>query len=262
MIDKEQAVELGTPFVIMAGWADVPHITEEMKAEFRKITPPNMLPAREHGIPYLGAGAIYPIPIEHLLEDSFPVPDFWPRVYGLDVGWKRTAALWVAIDRDADVFHLYDEHYAGQIEPIIHAGAIMGNGTNNMRARWIPGLIDPGARGRNQKDGSRLMKVYQDLGLDLEIAMNGVEAGITEAWQRMSTGRLKVFRHLTNFKKEYCLYRRNDNGQVVKKNDHLLDALKFICLSGAARAKPVPSKHEMRPHDYGVALSGNSWMGA
>ena len=254
--------ELGTPFVVFAGWGDAPHLTADMKAEFLKLIPPNLRPARTRGVPYLGAGAIYPVPLEDILEDPFKIPDSWPRVYALDTGWRKTAALWAAFDRDADVIHLYDEHYAGQAEPLIHAHAIMGAGVNNMRAKWIPGLIDPRARGRNEKDGSRLMKTYTDLGLDLEITYNAIEAGITECWQRFSSGRLKVFRHLTWFQKEYCLYRRKEDGKIVKKNDHLMDDCRYIVLSGLARAKSVHQQETPKTQEYGYMRSAHSWMGS
>lgn len=260
--EEDPEFDPGAPFVIFAGWDDAPHLTEEMKREFLRTIPPNMIPARTRGVPYLGAGAIYPIPIGDILEDPFPIPDYWPRVYALDVGWRKTAALWAAFDLDADVIHLYDEHYAGAAEPLVHAHAIMGHGSNNMRAKWIPGLIDPKARGRNEKDGSRLMTTYQDLGLDLEITNNAVEAGISEVWQRLSTGRLKVFKHLTNFQKEYCIYRRKEDGKIVKKNDHLQDACRYIILSGASRAKAVPRKPTMPQTDFYFGESSNGWMGA
>ena len=214
--------------VTFIGWDDSPHLTPDLKAEFIKGIPPHQILSRTRGIPYLGAGAIYPIPLEEILVDGFVIPNHWPRAFALDVGWNRTAALWGALDRGGDVLYLYSEHYVGKEEPQIHAAAILGNGgTGDLRAKWIPGVIDPNARGRQQKDGIRLVQAYRDLGLDLDLALNAVEAGIHEVWQRLSSGRLKVFRHLTAFTNEYCLYRRKEDGQILKKNDHLMD-----CFSG------------------------------
>lgn len=262
----QAAQDLGRPYVMMAGWSDAPHLTEEQKAEFRRTIPPNLLPAREHGIPYLGAGAVYPIPVGQILEDSFPIPDYWPRVYALDTGWRKTAALWAAWDRDADIVHLYDEYYAGQVEPLVHAYAIMGTGTSNLRAKWIPGVVDPRARFRNERDGRRLTQIYQQLGLDIEIGVNAVEAGISEVWQRLTTGRMKVFRHLTNFQKEFCLYRRQEDGKdrglIVKKNDHLMDCMKLILLSGLQRAKPVPGKAPEPQRTHWGSGTSTGWMSA
>jgi hypothetical protein len=152
----------------------------------------------------------------------------------MDVGWNRTAAIWGAHDREADVVYLYSEHYRSQAEPSIHADAIKARGV------WIPGAIDPAARGRQQKDGEQLLQNYQDLGLDLTAADNAREAGIYNVWQRLSTGRMKVFKSLQNWLNEYRIYRRDDKGQVVKENDHAMDATRYLEMSGIAIARVPP----------------------
>jgi hypothetical protein len=198
-------------FTVMAGWDDVPHLTAEQKAEEASRIPPYQLDARSKGIPQLGAGAIYPVPESDILVDPIEIPDFWPRAYALDVGWKRTAALWGAWDRGNDILYLYSEYYRSQAEPAVHAEAIKARGA------WIPGVIDPAARGRGQIDGEQLLALYTELQLSLTLANNAVESGLYETWQRLSTGRLKVFRILQNWLREYRLYRRDDKGRVVKE---------------------------------------------
>lgn len=94
------------------------------------------------------------------------------------------------------------------------------------------GTIDPASRGRGQKDGEQLLQSYIDLGLMLTPAENGVEAGLFKVWERLSTGRLKVFRTLQNWMAEYRLYRRNEKGAVVKSADHLMDATRYLIVSG------------------------------
>lgn len=217
-------------FVVMAGWDDVPHLTEEMKAEEAANIPPNEIDARRKGIPSLGQGAVYPVPESEILCDPFVIPDWMPQLYSLDVGWKRTAALWGAHDRDSDIIYLYSEHYRGQAEPAIHAQAIKARGL------WIPGVIDPAARGRGQKDGSQLMTIYRELGLELTTADNALEAGIVNVWQRLSTGRLKVFRTLQNWLKEYRFYQRDERGHIKDgQADHLMDDTRYL-VAGIAKA--------------------------
>lgn len=222
-------------YMTNAGWGDVAHLDEKTRADLERETPPHLRKARMEGIPSLGSGAIYPIEPEVFKVQPFSIPDFWPRSYALDVGWNKTAAVWGAHDRDADVVYLYAEHYRGQAEPSIHAEAIKARGA------WINGVIDPAANGRAQKDGDRLMSQYQALGLLLAPAENSVEAGIYEVWQRLSTGRLKVFSSLTNWFAEYNLYRRDENGKIVKKFDHLMDCTRYEIISGLKRGvcRPV-----------------------
>jgi phage terminase large subunit-like protein len=217
--------------LVMAGWDDVPHLDEAAKAKLLADTPPHLRDARSKGIPSLGAGAIYPVPESEFVVDNFEIPDFWPRAYGLDVGWNRTAGIFGAIDRERDILYLYHEHYRGQAEPPIHAAALRAPGA------WIPGVIDPAARGRGQDDGKQLLKMYVDLGLKLKLADNQVEAGIYEVWQRLSTGRLKVCKSLKNWLTEYRMYRRDEKGKIIKDNDHLMDATRYLTMSGMKIAK-------------------------
>jgi hypothetical protein len=215
-----------TKLVVGATWDDVPHLTPEQKAELWQSIPPYQRDARSKGIPQLGSGAIYPVPESDIICDPFDLPVYWPRSYGFDVGWNRTAAIWGAHDRDTDTVYLYSEHYRGQAEPSVHAAAIRARGD------WMQGAIDPASRGRGQKDGEQLLQNYLDLGLLLTKAENGVEAGLFDVWQRLSTGRLKVFKTLQNWLAEYRLYRRDEKGQVVKVNDHLMDATRYLIVSG------------------------------
>lgn len=214
------------PYSIQVGWDDVPHLTEKAKAELREAYPPHELDARSKGIPILGSGRIYPVPDNVWVCDPFELPNHWPRAFGMDVGWNRTAAIWGAWDRDSDTVYCYSEHYRGQAEPSIHADAIRSRGD------WITGAIDPASAGSNQKDGSRLIDDYRGLGLRLVEAENTVEAGIHAVYRRLSGGKLKVFRTLGATQSELRLYRRDDRGRVVKENDHLMDALRYLVMTG------------------------------
>lgn len=241
-------------FVLTLGFDDAPHLSEQSKAKLLAAFPPHERDARSKGTPQLGSGAIYPVGESEFLVDDFEIPDHWPRAYALDVGWNKTAALWGALNRDTDTLYLYSEHYRGQAEPAIHAQAIKA------RKEWIPGVIDPASRGRTQDDGRQLLQMYVDLGLDLEIANNAVEAGIYEVWTRLSTGRLKVFRSMNNWLQEFRLYRRDDKGRIVKEKDHLMDDTRYLVMSGISRAKVKPV-NKPKSVNYGAIGSGSGWMG-
>lgn len=221
-------------FVVMATWDDVPHLDDAVKKELWDSIPPFQRDARSKGVPQLGAGAIYPVPESDIVVPDFSIPDHWPRSYALDVGWNRTAAIWGAKDPETKIVYLYSEHYRGQAEPVIHAHSIKSRGD------WISGVIDPAARGRGQKDGAQLLDQYQDLGLDLTPAVNAVESGLYDVWMRMSGGKLKVFSSLSNWRSEFRLYRRDEKGAIVKKDDHLMDATRYLIVSGLDIAKVKP----------------------
>lgn len=224
-------------YCIMASWDDVPHISAAEKKALWDTLPPHQRDARSKGIPQLGAGAIYPIAETEFLEDDFEIPPYWPRAFALDVGWNCTAALWGAWDKQSDTIHLYSCYKKGQAEPVVHSQAILSRG------HWIPGCIDPAARGRGQSDGTQLLRIYRDFGLDLVPADNGVESGLLHVWNRLISGRLKVFKSLQPWLQEFRIYRRDEKGKVVKQNDHLMDTTRYLVMTGMGRALASPMDH-------------------
>jgi hypothetical protein len=238
-------------YLVTAGWDDVPHLDADTKRQLLARTPPYQRDARSKGTPSLGAGAIYPIEEERIKVQPFPIPSFWKRAYALDVGWNRTACLWGAEDPETGTSYLYSEYYGGQAVPSTHAVAIRARGP------WIPGVVDPASRGRSQVDGTVLLQTYRELGLTLTPADNAVEAGLYDVWQMLESGRLKIFSSLLNWFGEYRLYRRDEKGHIIKKNDHLMDDTRYWVRSGrqVAKVKPVPVA-AVRPQQTGDGRMG------
>jgi terminase large subunit-like protein len=230
--------------VVQAGWKDVPHLDGEERRKLIANTPPYQIKARTEGEPALGAGAIYPIDESEITVPDRAVPEQWPRAFGMDVGWNRTAVVWGARDPGSGVIYLYSEHYQGQGEPASHAQAIRGRGD------WIPGVIDPACLGSSQTDGRTLMQLYGRLGLHLTPAENAVEAGITEVWNLLVSGRLKVMESLSNWLREFRRYHRDDkgSGKIVKRDDHLMDATRYLIISGRQRMCTKPQPRPRREH--------------
>ena len=221
-------------YLVQAGWNDVPHLDEDVKADLLANTPRHLRDARSKGTPSLGAGAIYPHEYEAIACDPFPIPPYFAKGYGMDVGWERTAAIFGAHDRDNDVIYLYSEHYGSQEQPSIHADAIKARG------EWLIGACD--YAGGDQTSGQRTIEVYQALGLHVVPAKKAVDAGILEVDQRLASGRLKVFRTCQNWFNEQRLYRRDEKGKIVKKHDHLMDATRYLIadILNIMRTRPVP----------------------
>ena len=215
-------------------WNDVPHLSAEQKGRLLDSIPPHQRDARTKGIPVLGAGQIYPIAEAAVVVEPFELPRYWPRAFGLDVGWNRTAAIWGAWDRESDTVYLYSEHYAGQQPPSVHADAIKARGD------WIAGAVDPASAGANQKDGTTLIDEYRALGLNLHPADNAVESGIMACYQRFAAGRLKIFRTLRNTITELRIYRRDEKGKIVKENDHLMDGMRYLIMTGMTLSSVEP----------------------
>lgn len=248
-------------FIVSATWDDVPHLSEKDKDELWNSIAPHLRDSRKKGIPSVGAGLIYPVSEDDYVIDPFPIPDHWPKCYGFDVGWNNTAAVFMAKNPETGVKYLYDEHFKQKAEPVLHARAI------ETRGPWIPGLIDPAARGRSQVDGRKLLTEYREERLDLHLARNAREAGILKCWQGLTTGKTKVMASLMpNFMREIRMYRRDDDGQIIKNNDHCLDAWRYVEMDFDNIARVSPSyrnAHKKRrdPNYHYGGTDNNSWMG-
>lgn len=211
-------------------WDDVPHLSKEAKAKYWAEIPHHLRDARTKGIPQIGSGRIYPFAEEDVLVEPFKIPNYWPVCFGFDVGWNNTSAVWGAQDPKTETVYLYSEYTREKAEPEIHVRAILARG------EWVPGVVDPGARGRSQSDGEQLIRKYRELGLDLAPADNAVETGLFAVEQMLSTGQLKIFNTLSNWLREFRIYRRNEKGEIIKQFDHLMDATRYLVKSGIARA--------------------------
>ena len=54
----------------------------------------------------------------------------------------------------------------------------------------------------------------------------------------MTTGNFKVFNTMPHWAKEFVLYRRDLKGRIIKENDHLMDATRYVQLN-LMRAKSM-----------------------
>ena len=201
----------------------------------------------------MGSGAIYPIAEDDIITPLMAIPQSWPRAYGMDVGWNRTAVIWGARNPGSGVITLYDEHYQAMGEAPTHALGIKARGA------WIPGVIDPASRGRSQVDGRELLTMYRDLGLKLSLADNSVETGINETWTLMVSGLLKVMPNCGNWLNEFRRYHRDEKGHILKQDDHLMDACRYLVQSG--RDKMIVKPMKSLPATSRTPSSGDrGWM--
>lgn len=254
-LDKNDGVQ---KYVCTVGWDDVPHISEERKKLLLSTYSVHERDCRSKGTPYLGRGKIYGMSEDSYVIDPLKfIPRHWPRVFGMDVGYAHpTACLWMAWDRESDIVYAYSEYKEAQAMPSSHANAILARG------KWIPGVIDTSARNTSPTDGQRLITLYDKFGLDLVFVKKGagsVEEGILEVSDRLESGRLKFYETLTKTIDEIRLYRRDDNGQIVKKDDDLMDALRYGLRSGlyCAAIEPNEDQHNFSQRN----VTGRSLVG-
>jgi len=242
-------------YLVTADMASVPHLTEEARKAILASTPLHQRAARETGVPSLGAGAIYPIDEGFITVADFEIPAWYPRSYGMDTGFKATAAAWMAYNLETGISYIYDCYKRGGLaggtgyddpstfdhtEPILHAEAIKSRGA------WIPGVADAAAI--RTTDGKQYLHIYQSLGLNLELPdKRSIEANILATWIALSTGKLKVFKSCLAWFGEFRMYRRNENGEVVRSNDHIMASTQYVVKAGLRLAK-TKAMSEPRPY--------------
>lgn len=130
--------------------------------------------------------------------------------------------------------YIYDEYKRGRAELAVHIAAIKGRGD------WIPGVGDAAALIVTQHDSAQIINLYRQAGVNIQLPDKSVEAGIQRVWELLSQGKVKIFSSCTQLLQEYRLYRRDDKGRIVKKDDHCLDALRYLVMSGIRRMKTKP----------------------
>jgi hypothetical protein len=76
------------------------------------------------------------------------------------------------------------------------------------------------------------------------------------------SGKLKAFKSLGYWLEEYRKYQRDEKGHIKKVNDHLLDALRYLIMSGRDEMRIKPDEQKSLEPDYHYTSEDESlgWM--
>lgn len=210
---------------------DALHYSPEQRAAIIASYPAHERDARAKGIPTMGSGRVFPIEEEFIKCDAFEIPSHWVQIGGLDFGWNHpSAGVKLAWDRDTDTLYVVACHRAREQTPLLFASAVKPWGA------WLPWAWPHDGLQHDKGSGEQLAKQYKTHGLNMlperttfPDGGNGVEAGVAEMYDRMQTGRLKVFSHLLPWFEEFRLYHRKD-GLIVKEGDDLMSATRYAMM--------------------------------
>lgn len=248
--------------LIQMGIQDASHFNEEQRAFIIASYPEFEREARTLGIPQLGSGRAFPISQGEITCESILIPAHWPRIAGLDFGWDHpSAGVILAWDRDSDVLYVTHVHKAREQTPVLFAGAVKPWGN------WPWAWPHDGLQ-HDKGSGDQLAKLYRAQGLNMlperatfEDGTYGLEAGVAMMLERMQTGRLKVFRHLTEWLEEFNLYHRKD-GLIVKEQDDLLSATRYALMMRRFAKTAEDLKPKRKLYVPPPAPNPLGWMGA
>lgn len=244
-----------TKYAICAGWDDVPHLDEEWKKQALASYPDNEKLARTQGIPTSGSGRIFPLPEEYVIVEPFKIPSYFPRAFGIDFGWNNTAVIWAAQDPSSHIIYIYAEHFRQRQELAVITDTIRKRGS------WMRGLGDPAGYQRADARGLNWFELYAEQEIVIYPAPgrgpHSKDPRIAKVQSLFEAGQLKIFSNCTNFLKEYRMYRRDEEGRIVKKNDHLIDALQYL-ISGFEDVCYTYEEANQTENSTSVPESGNS----
>jgi PBSX family phage terminase large subunit len=181
-------------------------------------------------------------PEKHLV-DPFQIPDDWKVIVGMDHGYRNpTGFLFAGIDPELNVY-LFNEHYmnnlrVSQHKEIIHRMIQERQFFNGSVDNWI---ADPSIFNRTQEDGFQSIgSIYaeQPNSILFTRGYNAKNAGIMKVKEYLKAGKIKFFKGMTTelikemvayeWVKQKPLASEDPKEEAVNRNDHLLDALRYL----------------------------------
>lgn len=212
-----------------ATWDDAKHLTERTKEDLLAQYPAWQRDMRTKGLPLLGAGLIFDFDDGLFSCQPFECPPHWFVINGMDFGWDHPQAhvqLWE--DRDTDTIYVAHAWKQARTTPSQAWGAVKAWSAQIPTAWPADGLQSEKSSGDQQKKG------YAEAGWKMlpehatwQGGGVGVEVGLVELYERMTTGKLKVFSHLAPWFEEKLNYHRDESGKIVKVGDDLLAATRY-----------------------------------
>ena len=240
-------------FYISAGWKhDAPHLSAEEKARLIANYPAAEGDTRSTGRPLMGGGGIYTANPKLYTCEPFPIPRHWRKIIGLDFGLRHAFAIvCIAHDADNDVVIVHDAYKVQGQTPIYHSGAIRarggeavvrGMGGRGGTGRGIPVAWPHDGELREKGSAKRLADHYLEHGVNLlpvqacytedKLGAQPREPITNQILERMLTGRLRVFAHLTDLLEELSsLHRdRKPPHRIVAEFDDEESALRMAVM--------------------------------
>lgn len=161
--------------------------------------------------------------------DPFPIPKEWVKLAAIDFGWFPNPTCTLEAVRDPE--HNYyitkvtkkTKMSQGEIEKDLRATGAKRIWPDPSEKRLIEELRRKGVRIPSRR------------------TENAVEFGLGKVTELLRTGRLKIFKDTcVDLVDEAESYRRDENGKVVKKDDHACDALRYLIASEEGQSKHSP----------------------
>jgi phage terminase large subunit-like protein len=185
---------------------------------------------------------------DHVIPSVDTVPENCPVYVGIDPGVRHMAAVVFFYHTTDDTLVQFHElalqgKTAGEVAKAIHEV----NSIYEIRPQWY--VIDPSARNKEHITGRNLQMEYSDHGITTFAGQNDVRTGINRVKFRLKPldrdgnelpAKLLVTANCEETIKEFRMYRWSKPAKTssedpmekpIKKDDHLLDALRYVVMA-------------------------------
>ncbi|MCL2755920.1 MAG: terminase family protein [Firmicutes bacterium] len=216
-------------------WDDNPFLLPDEIYEMEKRLSQDALESRKYGRFTCGEGLVFPEFGDENIIDPIPMQEFigYNFLIAIDPAYVApTGVIWVATNgEDYVVIHDYSVSHKTVAE---HAQAILDK-TKQLGITEYTVLIDNSSLQRTLVGRDTVEQQFKDNGLDVNASIN---KNVMESIMKMKTllkdvngvRRLFITRNCINLVREIRGYYWGDNDRPVKKNDHCIDALRYVVM--------------------------------
>ncbi|HLY82953.1 MAG TPA: hypothetical protein VKQ71_08200 [Acidimicrobiales bacterium] len=225
--------------VVVVDMDDNPHLEEREKRLALEGLSAEERAAKKSGRFVHFAGLVYhEFSRSRHVVPSVPIPEGATVVGSIDPGTRHMAAVvWAYLGYDDDL--VVFETVAMKQSTVAQVCKQIRLVEQKHKIRVPYYIIDPAARNVAHQTGRSDQMEYLDNGVITVLGQNAVTAGINRVKERLQTDRLHVMADCETLLDEFRRYRwvtqnRSEHEAkevVVKKDDHLLDALRYLVMS-------------------------------
>jgi len=233
--EDEERQQAGLTDIIYYDIDQADHISDEDKQELKtKYKGHAQESARLRGRPVRGEGVVYPVSYDQVVIPDMEVPTHWQCLIGVD--FPHTSGTFAAVkgylNPEDDQLILTAERKLKESDTPTYAEALKSMDGDIVPIAWP----HDGGRGAGEAhSGISIAERYRNLGCNMlgmsahSLAMGKEDRSLTsitaECYDRMYSGRLKLFASLHELWREIQTYRTTDGVVKQGQNDHCIDAM-------------------------------------
>jgi phage terminase large subunit-like protein len=241
--------------LVLVDMDDNPHLDTEEKRLALTGFSREEIQARKHGKFVALHGLIYAEfnKRNHVIPEEHTLPSNRNVIVGIDPGIRHACGvIWTYLTPD-DRMVAFEEGYY-QDMTIREVCEQIHKVNAHYECQPIYYVIDPAARNRSSQTGRSDQMEFVDHGIVTIAGQNSVTAGINRVKERLENDHLMITANCENLISELQRYRwrkpprTEDEGKEVpvKKGDHLLDSLRYVCASRPYLPKELVKDNETR----------------